>query len=83
VRRREKEKERCHSFFFVKFHCRESGEVGGLECKVVVAFGCEMNGGDLKCGACAPSAHVHFILFLFYSSPPCKPLTKTSGSSTC
>jgi hypothetical protein len=33
--------------------------VKGLECKVVLAFGCEMNGGDLKCAACTPNAHVH------------------------
>jgi hypothetical protein len=37
--------------------------VGGLYCKVVVAFGCEMNDGDLNC---APSAHVHGILSLPY-----------------
>jgi hypothetical protein len=28
--------------------------VGGLQCKVVVAFGCEMNGKDLKCAVYAP-----------------------------
>jgi hypothetical protein len=53
VRRREKEKGKLPGFF-VKFHCRRSGEVGGLQCKVVVAFECEMNGKDLKCAIYAP-----------------------------
>jgi hypothetical protein len=60
VRRREKGKRKLLGLT-ENFSVRKMGEVGGLWCKIIVAFRSEMNDGDLKYAPCAPSVHMHWI----------------------